>query len=103
MAGSRPGPRVQPADMATRGLSRSAVPMPFMAAELQAAYKLPSKLLGERQVIAIVDAYDDPDAAADLAVYRAANNLPFCTTANGCFEKVNQDGQQGSYPPRLRR
>jgi subtilase family serine protease len=72
---------------------------PFLAADLQAAYKLPSALLGERQTIAIVDAGDDPNAEADLAVYRAANNLPACTTANGCFAKVNQDGQQGNYPP----
>jgi subtilase family serine protease len=72
---------------------------PYMAADLQAAYKLPSALLGERQTIAIVDAYDDPNAGADLDVYRAANNLPACTTANGCFEKVNQEGQQGNYPP----
>jgi hypothetical protein len=71
---------------------------PFMAADLQAAYKLPSKLLGARQTIAIVDAYDDPNAASDLAVYRKANKLPVCTTANGCFTKVNQKGQQGSYP-----
>jgi hypothetical protein len=71
---------------------------PYLAADLQAAYKLPSALLGERQTIAIVDAYDDPNAEADLATYRAANELPACTTANGCFAKVNQDGQQGSYP-----
>jgi subtilase family serine protease len=71
---------------------------PYMAADLQSAYKLPSALLGERQTIAIVDAYDDPNAEADLANYRSANNLPPCTTANGCFEKVNQDGVQGSYP-----
>lgn len=71
---------------------------PYQAADLQSAYKLPSALLGERQTIAIVDAYDDPNAESDLAVYRAANNLPACTTANGCFEKVNQDGQQGDYP-----
>ena len=71
---------------------------PFLAADLQAAYKLPSALLGERQTVAIVDAYDDPNAESDLAAYRAANNLPTCTTANNCFVKVNQDGQQGSYP-----
>jgi hypothetical protein len=72
---------------------------PYQAADLQSAYKLPSTLLGERQTIAIVDAYDDPDAEANLATYRTANNLPVCSTANGCFAKVNQDGQQGSYPP----
>jgi len=31
-------------------------------------------------------------------VYRSAYNLPACTTANGCFRKVNQSGVQGSYP-----
>ncbi|HEY3952832.1 MAG TPA: S53 family peptidase [Streptosporangiaceae bacterium] len=71
---------------------------PYLAASLQSAYKLPSELLGERQTIAIVDAYNNPDAAANLTRYRAANKLPACTTASGCFEKVNQDGKQGSYP-----
>jgi subtilase family serine protease len=53
---------------------------------------------GAGQTIAIVDAYDDPNAEADLAVYRATWGLPPCTTANGCFHKVNQRG--GSAPPR---
>jgi subtilase family serine protease len=87
----------------TRAQATTAGVHPYMAADLQAAYKLPSALLGERQTIAIVDAYDDPNAEADLAVYRQANNLPACTTGNGCFEKVNQQGQQctlqGSCPP----
>jgi subtilase family serine protease len=48
--------------------------------------------------IAIVDAYGYPNAEADLAVYRAQFGLPACTTANGCFKKVNQAGLQGSYP-----
>jgi subtilase family serine protease len=42
--------------------------------------------------VAIVDAYDDPKAEADLAVYRSTYGLPPCTTANGCFRKVNQTG-----------
>ena len=32
------------------------------------------------------------------AVYRAQYGLPACTTANGCFKKVNQNGAQASYP-----
>jgi subtilase family serine protease len=71
---------------------------PYLAADLQSAYGLPSALLGARQTVAIVDAWDDPNAESDLAVYRAANHLPPCTTANGCFEKVNQKGQRGNYP-----
>ena len=47
---------------------------------------------GAGQTVAIVDAYDDPNAEADLAVYRAQYGLPACTTANGCFKKVNQTG-----------
>jgi len=74
-------------------------PAPYTAADLQSAYRLPSALLGARQTIAIVDAYDDPDAAADLAAYRQANGLPACDTSFPCFTKVNQDGAAGPLPP----
>ena len=40
----------------------------------------------------IVDAYDDPNAESDLGVYRSQFGLAACTTANGCFRKVNQSG-----------
>jgi subtilase family serine protease len=65
-------------------------------ADLQNAYALPVQSAG--MTVAIVDAYDDPTAEADLAIYRAAYGLPPCTTDNGCFRKVNQQGQSGSYP-----
>jgi subtilase family serine protease len=69
-------------------------------ADLQAAYNLvkAAKKNGKGQTIGIVDAYDDPTIEQDLAVYRAYYGLPPCTTANGCFRKVNQDGEQGNYP-----
>jgi len=60
--------------------------------DLQSAYNLPSATAGSGQTVAIVDAYDDPTAEADLGVYRAQFGLPACTTANGCFKKVNQSG-----------
>jgi len=47
--------------------------------------------------IAIVDAYDDPNIEGDLGVYSTQFGLPKCTTANGCFKKVNQTGGT-SYP-----
>jgi len=47
--------------------------------------------------IAVVDAYDDPAVENDLGVYSAQFGLPKCTTANGCFKKVNQTGGT-SYP-----
>jgi hypothetical protein len=60
-------------------------------ADVQAAYQLP-KTGGTNQTVGIVDAYNNPNAEKDLAVYRATWKLPACTTANGCFRKVNQRG-----------
>jgi len=48
--------------------------------------------------VAIVDAYDNPNAESDLAVYRSTFGLSPCTTANSCFRKVNQTG--GTSMPR---
>lgn len=45
---------------------------------------------GGSKAIAIVDAYDDPNAAADLEVYSAYFGLPHITAAN--FEVVYQSG-----------
>ena len=53
---------------------------------------------GAGKTIAIVDAYDDPTAEADLAVFTSQYGLPDCTTANGCFSKVNQTGGTTKYP-----
>lgn len=66
--------------------------------DLQDAYNLPSAYAGAGQTVGIVDAFDDPNAESDLAVYRAQFGLPPCTTANGCFRKVNQRGSANSYP-----
>jgi hypothetical protein len=65
--------------------------------DIRAAYGLTGASSGGRTV-AIVDAYDAPSAEADLATYRKQFGLPACTTANGCFRKVNQTG--GSRAPR---
>lgn len=72
-------------------------PPGYGPADLQSAYGLPSSTAGAGQTVAIVDAYDDVTAENDLAVYRAQFGLAPCTTANGCFKKVNQTG--GSTPP----
>jgi len=66
--------------------------------DLRNAYRLPSSTAGAGHTVAIVDAYDDPNAEADLGVYRSTYGLPACTTANGCFLKVNQNGQTGNPP-----
>ena len=73
------------------------LPQGLGPADFRGAYGLPSSGGGGR-IVAIVDAYDAPTAESDLAAYRSAYGLPPCTTANGCFKKVNQNGQAGSYP-----
>jgi len=47
---------------------------------------------GKGQTIAVVDAYDDPTAEADLATFSTQFGLPACTTANGCFKPVYAGG-----------
>jgi subtilase family serine protease len=49
--------------------------------------------------VAIVDAYGYASAESDLAKYREKYGLSACTTANGCFRKVNQKGEEKNYPP----
>jgi len=70
----------------------SASPSGYHPSDLQSAYNLPSATAGGGQTVAIVDAYDDPNAESDLGVYRSQFGLSPCTTANGCFRKVNQTG-----------
>ena len=53
--------------------------------------------VGSGKTIAIVDAYDDPSAESDLATFSVRYGLPACTTANGCFQKVDQRGGR-TYP-----
>ena len=66
--------------------------------DIQNAYRLPSYVGGVGKTVAIVDAYHDPNAASDLAVYRSTFGLPPCTLANGCFRQVNELGQASHYP-----
>jgi hypothetical protein len=65
--------------------------------QLHKAYELPLEST-EPQTIAIVDAYDDPNAEADLGVFDQRYGLPECTHANGCFTKVNQLGLTAPAP-----
>jgi subtilase family serine protease len=76
----------------TGRIRHASTPVGLTPADLQDAYALPSDTAGGGSTLAIVDAYDDPNAEADLAVYRAQFGLPSCTTRNGCFRKVGQTG-----------
>lgn len=63
-------------------------------AALHKAYGLPLES-AEPQTIAIVDAFDDPNIAADLAVFEGQYGVLPC---GGCFTKVNQLGQSSPLP-----
>ena len=65
--------------------------------DIHSAYQLPTSV-EPQQTIALVDAYNDPTAEADLKAYDEEFALPACTAANGCFKQVNQNGETGKPP-----
>ena len=79
----------------TAAANATAVPAPpagaYGPSDLLSAYKLPTGR-GAGQTVAVIDAYNDPTVAADLAVYRSSYGLPACTSANGCFSVYNENG-----------
>jgi len=85
------------ADLGFRSRSAAGAPDGYGPDDLRAAYRLSAKG-GQGQRVYIVDAYDSPTAESDLAVYRQQYGLPACTTANGCFQKLNQDGRPSPLP-----
>jgi subtilase family serine protease len=69
----------------------------YTPANLRSAYNI-AATGSPSTIIAIVDAYGYPGAESDLRVYRSQWGLPACTTRNGCFKKLNQEGLKGHYP-----
>ena len=78
----------------------------YQPSDLWSAYSLPGTAPaghGTGPTVAIVDAYDNPNAHADLVAYRSQFGLaPLCDTVGATvkcvnFTKVNQSG--GSTPP----
>ena len=82
---------------AAAGTSPNAIPAGVGSgpSQLQSAYALTSASAsnGAGRTVALVDAFDYPNAASDLASYRSAAGLP---AAN--FTKVNQNGQTSPLP-----
>jgi hypothetical protein len=78
-----------------RGLVAPNTPAGYAPSDLQTAYGLTSDIKndGRGQTIAVVDAYDNPHAAADLNVYRAQYGLPACTVSSGCFTEQKYTSQ----------
>jgi subtilase family serine protease len=68
-------------------------PAGWHPADLDKAYNL-DVTKGTGQTVALVDGYDDPNAESDLAFYRNSFGLPACTSASGCFRKVDERGGQ---------
>jgi hypothetical protein len=92
----------KPVPSADRAVAPDAAPVGvgYGPASLQSAYKLPSSTAGTGQTVAVVDAYNDPDAKADLATYRSAWGQPACNTSTnaGCLTVVNQNGAASPLP-----
>ena len=63
--------------------------------DFQARYRLPSKSKGAGEIVAIVDAYDNPNVASDLAKYRKTFGL-----GSAPFAKYNQNGERKNFPDR---
>ena len=97
---ARLGPRAAAA--AADVPAATAAPDPGTPGYLQQAYDMTylSQTGGSGDTVALVDAYDDPSAEQDLATYRSTYGLAPCTSANGCFTKVNQDGNSSPLPGR---
>jgi subtilase family serine protease len=74
-------------------------PTGLSPATIKSAYSFSTaSTAGAGKTIAIVDAFNDPTAESDLGVFSSQYGLPACTTANGCFKKVNQTGGT-AFPP----
>jgi subtilase family serine protease len=85
-------------DHVRRGRVRhETTPVGYGPTALRSAYSLPSTTAGSGETVAVIDGYDDPSAERDLGVYRTEFGLPPCTTANGCFRKLDQTGAR-HYP-----
>jgi len=75
----------------------AATPSGLGPADLASAYKLNASITSTA-TIAIVDAFNYPNAESDLAKYRAQFGLPACTKANGCLRVLNQNGATSPLP-----
>ena len=80
------------------GASESGPAGGLTPAQLASAYEYDPAEGGAGQTVAIVDAYDDPKIEADLGTFDENYKLAECTTANGCFKKVNQSGEATPLP-----
>jgi subtilase family serine protease len=78
-----------------RGAAPPNTPNGYAPTDLQTAYGLTSdsKNNGNGRTVAVVDAYDDPNAEADLNVYRSQYGLRACAVSNECFAQQKYTSQ----------
>jgi hypothetical protein len=85
-------------DAHTKALGRATPdPAGWGAPALRDAYDVPAT--SSTATVAVVIPFNYPDAEQDMNHYRAQFGLPACTSASGCFSKINQNGEHGHYPP----
>src|SRR3954454_12629336 len=78
-------------------IRHATTPIGYTPQDLRDAYALPAPPAGAGMTVAVVDAYDDPQAEHDLATYRSRLGRAPGTSRSGCFRKVDQSGGR-SYP-----
>ncbi|MCL2541009.1 MAG: hypothetical protein FWE71_00950 [Nocardioidaceae bacterium] len=95
------GPTTSGSGASTKSIRPHAVPTGagWGASQLKSTYNPAGLAPSGTPTIAIVDAFDYANAAADLAKYRSANGLPACTVASGCLSIVNQNLKTSPLPP----
>ena len=83
------------------------LPAGYGPAQFTKAYGVSGTALGTAHpIIAIVDAYDDPNIAADLSTYSSTYGIPQLPNCSGaiassdvpCFKKVTQTGATARFP-----
>jgi hypothetical protein len=83
---------------ATRAVGKASPdPAGWGAPALRNAYDITGDVQNP-DTVAVIVAYDYPSAEADMNRYRAQYGLPLCTSASGCFTKINQKGETDHYP-----
>src|SRR5438552_12843133 len=95
-----PGPRSEGVAYCTARVlpNASSSPVGLSPATMKSVYSFStSNTAAAGRTIAIVDAYDLPTAETDLNTFSSTFGLPACTSASGCFKKVDQTGGS-SYP-----
>jgi hypothetical protein len=93
-------PAARPASINARPAKASAAIPGYTPAALRSAYNVVKTAPhgGRGLTVAVVSAYSDPRAAADLAVYRKHFHLSACSTASKCLRIVNEHGNTRPLP-----